>query len=58
MTENEQSVREILKGLEGLEMLSQWELSMARDLRSKAESLLKSVCQNPPPPRCNGDEPA
>jgi hypothetical protein len=39
----EESVREILKGIEGLEMLSQWELSLTRDLRAKAEALLRSA---------------
>jgi hypothetical protein len=43
-----ESVKEILKGLEGLQMLSQWEQSLARDLASKAETLLRSLCAAPP----------
>jgi hypothetical protein len=50
-----ESVREILKGLEGLQMLSQWEQSLARDLSVKAESLLRAVSEAPP---ANGCEPA
>ena len=43
-----ESVQEILKGLEGLQMLSQWEQSLARDLASKAETLLRSMRAAPP----------
>jgi hypothetical protein len=50
-----ESVREILKGLEGLQMLSQWEQSLAQDLCVKAESLLRAVREAPP---ANGSEPA
>jgi hypothetical protein len=42
------TVKEILKGLEGLQMLSQWEQSLARDLASKAETLLRSLHAGPP----------
>jgi hypothetical protein len=42
MKPSNDSVREILKGLEGLEMLGQWELSLTRDLHTKAEALLQS----------------
>jgi len=44
-----ESVREIIKGLEGLQMLSQWEQSLARDLTAKAETLLRSMRPAPPP---------
>ena len=36
-------VQEILQGLEGLETLGQWELSLARELRTKTKALLKVV---------------
>jgi len=43
-----EAVQEIIKGLEGLQMLSQWEQSLARDLCAKAESLLHAVREAPP----------
>jgi hypothetical protein len=43
-----ETVQEILKGLEGLQMLSQWEQSLARDLAAKAETLLRSMRPAPP----------
>ena len=43
MKSREESVQEVIRGLEGLEMLSQWELSLARDLRGKAEAVLRNV---------------
>jgi len=43
------SLREILKGLEGLHMLSQWELSLTKDLCAKTEALLQSVHGDEPP---------
>ena len=43
------SLREILKGLEGLRMLSQWELSLTKDLCAKTEALLQSVHGDEPP---------
>ena len=39
MNIRDESYKEILKGLDGLVMLSQWELTLAQDLRNKAESL-------------------
>ena len=50
-----ESIQEIIKGLEGLQMLSQWEQSLAQDLRAKAESLLRAVRETPP---AIGTEPA
>jgi hypothetical protein len=44
-----EAVREIIKGLEGIQMLSQWEQSLAKDLTAKAESLLRSIPAAPPP---------
>ena len=43
-----EAVQEIIKGLEGRQMLSQWEQSLARDLCVKAESLLHAVREAPP----------
>jgi hypothetical protein len=43
------SLREILKGLEGLHMLSQWELSLTKDLCAKTEALLQSADGDKPP---------
>jgi len=40
MDRQDEPIREIIKGLEGLEMLCQWELTLARDLRGKTEALL------------------
>jgi hypothetical protein len=45
MKPHEASLQEIAKGLEGLEMLSQWELSLARDLRHKAEAILRGALE-------------
>jgi len=49
-----EAVQEIIKGLEGLQMLSQWEQSLARDLCVKAETLLHAVRDVP---TASGDEP-
>jgi hypothetical protein len=48
MNPNEECLKEIVRGLEGLEMLSQWELSLTRDLRGKAEAALRSGQEKPP----------
>ena len=48
MKQPTETVREIIKGLEGLQMLSQWEQSLAKDLAAKAESLLKAARGDPP----------
>ena len=52
MKKHDESVQEILKGLEGLETLNKWELSLAQDLRGKAETLLRSLRGDGPPPDC------
>ena len=49
MKSHEESVNEIVRGLEGLEMLSQWELSLARDLKGKAEAVLRNARSEDPP---------
>jgi hypothetical protein len=41
-------INEIQKGLEGLEMLAQWQLSLTGDLRSKAEAFLLNAGRGPP----------
>ena len=40
MKKREQRLREIIRGLDGLVLLGKWEVSLAEDLRAKAESLL------------------
>ena len=42
MGTREESVREIVKDLDGLLMLNEWEVTLVRDLRQKAEALLNS----------------
>ncbi len=49
MKPHDAAVEEILKGLEGLEMLTQWQQSLVRDLHAKAKRLLASLEDNPPP---------
>jgi hypothetical protein len=51
MNRSDESLREIVRGLEGLEMLSQWELSLVRDLRGKAEAALRPAEGETPPSR-------
>ena len=55
MQQPREVINEIQKGLEGLEMLAQWQLSLARDLHEKATRMLKSISedvarQEPPAP--------
>jgi hypothetical protein len=40
MDEREAKLRELMEGLDGLVMLSQWELSLATELRRKMAGLL------------------
>jgi len=47
MATREEAVKEILRGLDGLVMLSQWELTLAKDMREKMEKLAQGP-QNPP----------
>ena len=49
-------INEIQKGLEGLEMLAQWQLSLAGDLRSKAEAFLRSMQDGDHPSSRNGNQ--
>jgi hypothetical protein len=39
MAAQEETMKEILRGLDGLVMLSQWELTLAKDVREKMERL-------------------
>jgi len=39
MGSREESLKEIVRGLEGLVMLGQWQVTLAKDLREKAEAL-------------------
>ena len=41
MVPNKDQLEQMAKSLEGLEMLCQWQLTLARDLRAKAETLLR-----------------
>ena len=45
--EKEETVREVVRGLGGLAMLAEWQMSLARDLRKKAASLLPEDDQRP-----------
>jgi len=48
MATRDEAVKEILRGLDGLVMLSQWELTLAKDMREKMEKLADGT-QDPPP---------
>jgi hypothetical protein len=48
MSERDEAVREIIRGLDGLVLLGKWELSLAEDLRGKAESLLDGPVSDDP----------
>ena len=55
MKSQEEAVRDVLKGLEGLEMLVQWERSLVRDLHAKAETLLESARRDAGPDDASAD---
>ena len=40
MAKADEAAREVLKGLSGLVMLAEWQLSLAKDLREKASRLV------------------
>jgi hypothetical protein len=40
MVEANEAAREVLRGLDGLVMLAEWQLSLAKDLREKASRLV------------------
>jgi hypothetical protein len=40
MAEVDEAAREVLKGLDGLVMLAEWQLSLVKDLREKASRLV------------------
>jgi hypothetical protein len=42
-----EEIKEILRGLDGLVMLSQWELTLAKDIREKMERLTESQGGDP-----------
>ena len=48
MTEREERVREVVKGLGSLVMLSEWLVSLTKDLREKARGLLPEGEEDPP----------
>jgi hypothetical protein len=52
MAVRDEAVKEILRGLDGLVMLSQWELTLAKDMREKMEQLT----EGPPDPPAAGEE--
>jgi len=58
MHPNDESVREVLKGLEGLEMLGQWQLALVQDLKVKAKALLESTRDHQPGDDSSGGGPA
>jgi hypothetical protein len=39
----EEAIQEVLKGLEGLQMLGQWQLSLVNDLLAKTRRLCESA---------------
>ncbi|MCX5672284.1 MAG: hypothetical protein NTU94_13280 [Planctomycetota bacterium] len=49
MVGRDESLKEIVRGLEGLVMLGQWQVTLAKDLREKAEALGESG-ESPPAP--------
>jgi len=49
MTPHGETMHDILKGLEGLEMLGQWQMSLVKDLRAKAQGLLRPPAGGPGP---------
>ena len=48
MAKAEEAAREVLKGLSGLVMLAEWQLSLAKDLREKASRLVGEDSNGPP----------
>ena len=48
MAERKDQLREVVKGLEGLVVLSGWLLSLTKDLRDKARGLLPAGADGPP----------
>ena len=49
MAHRNETLREIIKGLDGLVMLTQWELALAKDLRDKVESMAGAEGNEAPP---------
>jgi hypothetical protein len=52
MAPEDEAIKEIIRGLDGLVMLSQWELTLAKDMREKMEKL----SQGPESPPATGSE--
>ncbi|MFO8012819.1 MAG: hypothetical protein R6X20_05870 [Phycisphaerae bacterium] len=50
MPKREQVIREIVRGLEGLMTLNEWEQTLLKDLRAKAEDGLRLGPDPKPPP--------
>jgi len=48
MNKQEEMLREIVRGLDGLVLLGKWELSLAEDIKGKAESLLEDPSPDDP----------
>ena len=48
MAQREDQLREVVKGLGGLVVLSEWLLSLTKDLRDKARNLLPAGADDPP----------
>jgi hypothetical protein len=53
MAKGEESLREIVRGLEGLMTLNEWEGTLIRDLRDKADTALRLGMHRDAPPREN-----
>jgi hypothetical protein len=56
MGSREESLKEIVRGLEGLVMLGQWQVTLAKDLREKAEALEAPGPGPEPPPGAKSDK--
>jgi len=58
MQKGEETIRDIVRGLEGLITLNEWERTLIQDLRDKAETVVRlGVPGEPRPPENRGDSP-
>ena len=58
MRKGEETVRDIVRGLEGLITLNEWECTLIKDLQDKAETALRlGAPEEPRQPMNRGDSP-
>ena len=50
MGKRDENLKEIIRGLDGLVMLGEWQTILARDLKGKAEALTLTGEEPEPPP--------